>query len=472
MSYYEHLRRRHLSRAMVLAPHLIDQLDWPADRLATHRVERLRELVTVAINSSPWHRERLAGVDPAGLDLATLRQIEPMTKTELMEHFDGIVTDPRLSLEMVNGYLGAVTTGDYLLDGYTAITSGGSSGERAVFVYDWDGWATLWVMLFRYLLRTKLTDPELASRPVVMAWVMAAHFTHATAAMARTFSGPQFSNHRFPVTLPTEDIVAGLNAVQPDFLVAYSSALHVLSFEAAAGRLRIAPRRVLSAAEPLLPEIRAAAEAAWGVPVGNTWGTSEGGGNGIACDRGRTHLSEDLLIVEPVDARGRPVAPGERSAKVYLTNLYNHALPLIRYEITDEVTVLPEPCPCGSAMPCIGDIQGRIDEVFEYSGRQIHPHVFRSVFGRHAGIVEYQVRQTPAGTHIIVRCHTPVDLDTIRRELEETLSGLGLQRPQISVEAVERIKRDNGPAKLKRFVPLDRATPHQPRETTSPVTIA
>ena len=44
--------------------------------------------------------------------------------------------------------------------------------------------------------------------------------------------------------------------------------------------------------------------------VGNAWGTSEGGGVGIPCDHSRSHLSEDLLIVEPVDEEGRPVAPG------------------------------------------------------------------------------------------------------------------------------------------------------------------
>ena len=96
---------------------------------------------------------------------------------------------------------------------------------------------------------------------------------------------------------------------------------------------------------------------------------SEGGGVGIPCEHARSHLSDDLLIVEPVDEDGLPVAPGERSAKVYLTNLFNRALPLIRYEITDEVTIAAEPCPCGSAHRCVSDIQGRLDDAFVYDGR-------------------------------------------------------------------------------------------------------
>ena len=147
--------------------------------------------------------------------------------------------------------------------------------------------------------------------------------------------------------------------------------------------------------------------------VGNAWGMSEGGGVGIPCELARSHLSEDLVIVEPVDEDGLPVAPGERSAKVYLTNLFNRALPLIRYEITDEVTILSEPCPCGSAHRCVADIQGRLDEAFVYDGRRVHPHVFRSALARHAGVVEYQVRQTEHGARVTVRCAARVDLERL-----------------------------------------------------------
>jgi phenylacetate-CoA ligase len=461
MRDYETQRQEHQERAMALAPEMIDRLGWPAYALAARRVRLLRELVRHAITASSWHRERFVGVDPDQLDEMSLRELPPMTKSELMANFDQIVTDHRLSLDLVNEHLETVTTGSYLLDQYTAITSGGSTGERGVFVYDRDGWASFWLSAFRYQLITKWADPELSSRPVVIAWVAAAHFTHATAALSRTFASPEFVSVRFPVTLATENMVAGLNVAQPDFLVAYPSALHVLSVEARAGRLRIAPHQVLSCSEPLLPEIRAAAEEAWGVRVGNIWGMSEGGCAGIPCDQGRMHLGEDLVIVEPVDEQGRPVAPGERAAKVYLTNLFNPVLPLIRYEITDEVTILTEPCPCGSAHRCVADIQGRLDDVFVYDGRPVHPHVFRSALGRRAGVVEYQVRQTPRGARIAVRCSAPVDLDGLRGEIALTLASLGLSRPIVEIEAVERLARDPGPAKLRRFVPLEVRRTHR-----------
>jgi len=455
MSDYETQRQRHVAGAMALAPRLMEQLSWPADRLAEHRTRQLRELVRTATERSPWYRKRLAGVDVDHLDEASLPELPVLTKAELMGHFDDILADSRLTLAGLDRHLSAVQTGSYLLDRYTALTSGGSSGQRGVFVYDWEAWAVFWLTCYRTLLRARSSYPDLAGRPAVMASVTAAHFSHATAAMARTFSNPRMTVVRFPVTLRTEEIVAGLNETQPEFMTVYPSVLHALAHEAAAGRLRIAPRRVLAGAEPLLPEIRAAAEEAWDVKVINVYGTSEGGGTAVGCDRGGTHLSDDQLIVEPVDLAGRPVAPGQRSAKIYLTNLYNPVLPLIRYEITDEVTVLPGPCACGSAHRRIADIQGRLDDVFTYRGGQVHPHLFRTALSREAGVVEYQVRQTPAGAVIAVRCAAPVNLDGLRDRVATALARAGLERPQVTVEVVDRVERPGGPAKLKRFIPLD-----------------
>ena len=101
MSDYEARRQQHVAGAVTLAPRLIEQLDWPAERLAAYRTARLRELARTATMRSRWYRERLADVDIDRLDITTLAGLPVLTKTELMEHFDDIVTDPRLSLAQV-----------------------------------------------------------------------------------------------------------------------------------------------------------------------------------------------------------------------------------------------------------------------------------------------------------------------------------------------------------------------------------
>jgi phenylacetate-coenzyme A ligase PaaK-like adenylate-forming protein len=117
-------------------------------------------------------------------------------------------------------------------------------------------------------------------------------------------------------------------------------------------------------AEPLLPDARAVVQQAWDVPVGSRYGTSEGIFSGF-CGYG-SHLPDDLCLFEPVGAGDGPVPSGVASQRVYVTYLYNHALPLIRFEVTDEVRVLDRPCPCGSAFRRIADPQGRLDDTFTY----------------------------------------------------------------------------------------------------------
>ncbi len=166
------------------------------------------------------------------------------------------------------------------------------------------------------------------------------------------------------------------------------------------------------------------------------------------------HLNEDSCIFEPVDKDGQPVRPGERAAKMYVTPLFNHAQPLIRYELTDEVTLIGEPCPCGSGLGRIDDIQGRADDVFRYpNGAVVHPLAFRSPLGRERNILEYQVRQTNRGATIAIRVQGQVETEALRRRLELELASLGLRNPAVTIEVVSQFDRQQT-GKLKRFFPL------------------
>jgi phenylacetate-CoA ligase len=442
------LRLRHVEDKRVAVGDHLERIGWSAERLAAERSERLRDLLRLAKDRSPWHRERLANVDPEQVDEHDLHRLPVMTKDDVMAHFDEIVTDPRVTLERVEVDLAALEQEPrHLLDRYQAIASGGSSGVRGVFLYDWDAWVTCYLGWFRYLLR------DLGAERFSMALVAASKPAHISRALLQTFSDPDaIALHSIPVTLPLEQIVAGLNDVRPDTLAAYPSALAELTRAAQAESLRIAPRAIVTGGEPLLPEIREAAEATFGVPILNWWLCSEVGPIGIGCGHGPgLHLSDDLLIIEPVDRERRPVPVGVRCAQVLLTNLYNPALPLIRYELTDEITMIGERCSCGSQHRLVADPLGRLDDSFRYGpGVMVHPHLFRSTLGCEAGILEYQVRQTERGAAISVRGHA--DLDRLERELAAGLERLGLEDPDVTITTVTNIERqDTG--KLRRFLP-------------------
>jgi len=460
---YEMLRRRHCAEAMALAPRLIERFDWPTERLAAHRQAQLRELLRVAVGRSPWHRRRLSHVDPATFTEAELDQVPVMTKDDLMGHFDGIVTDPRLRLDVVESHLEALAGDAYLLDRYHVVASAGSSGRRGVFVFGWQAWALRWLSNFRPVLRA---CAPVEGSPVVVGLVAAEDPAHGTSALSRTFSNSTLRMLRFPVTRPLAEIVSGLNRAQPDVLIGYPSSLLPLTHEARAGRLRVRPRLVAATGEPLAPEIRVALEDTWGVPVGNCWSTSEAGGLAWSCLAGSgMHLSDDLVVVEPVDEDGRPVPAGTSAAKVYLTVLYNPTLPLIRYELTDQVTVLDGRCPCGSAHRRIDDVQGRFEDGFVYGRLRVSPLAFSSPLTRRRQVIEYQVRQTPRGAAVAVRCLGPVDCAALGEEMAANLARLGLADPLVTVVPVDRLDRPRT-GKLRRFVPLTRA-PARPDHVTA-----
>ncbi len=454
MTTIDEQRARHMALAMEMAPLLFARPDWDAARLHAHRTTALRALVRVAVDRSSWHRKRLADVCPDELEIGDVPGLPVMTKADVMAHFDQIVTDHRITLAAVEEHVAKAATRGYLLDEYTPLATGGSAGQRGLFVYTRPGIATWWLSGIRNFQSHLQRDEELRDRVITMAYVMSSHPSHVGAAVARIFSDPLTRAASFPVTRPVEEIVSGLNDLQPDVLGGYASMLHVLADEAARGRLHIAPRCIWNGGEALLPETRRAISATWRVPLVNVWGSTESGGLVTTCARSGMHLSEDTLIIEPVDADGRPVPPGTRAAKILITNLFNPVLPLIRYEITDEVTVLADACPCGAPTPCVEDIQGRQDDAFTYGDRWVHPHVFRSALGCRPGIVEYQVCQTATGAGITVHCRGRVDLDELAREIETGLGKLGVPEPVVAIATADRVDRLPATGKLRRFVPL------------------
>ncbi|HKV04875.1 MAG TPA: hypothetical protein VJO53_07190 [Candidatus Acidoferrales bacterium] len=378
-----------------------------------------------------------------------------MTKRDLMSNFDSIVTDPRLRLDELEKHLSDLTSDAYFLDRYHVVSSSGSSGRRGVFVYDWDAWTLCYLSLRRYSFLKIAEAQQPSHKPIIMAKIGSARALHVSSAIAQTFSNPSLKIHSFPMTWPMEQIVEGLNELQPELLEGYSSAIFHLAKTALAGDLKISPRWVSSISEPLLPEIREAAEQAWKVSVLNVWGTSEGGGCGASCGLGPwMHLSDDLVIVEPVDANGRPTRPGVRAAKVYLTNLYNRTLPLIRYELTDEVTLIDGRCPCGSYHRRIEDVQGRLDDNFSYlNGPIVHPVVFELAFASERNVVQYQVTQTTRGAAIAVVGIGEIDEERLRKRIASSLEDLGLRDPEIRIARVDQLERLRS-GKLKRYFPL------------------
>ena len=263
--------------------------------------------------------------------------------------------------------------------------------------------------------------------------------------------------------MPISHGVELLNQAQPTALAGDPSLLHLMALEQLAGRLNISPTSVTSAGEPLQPETRAIVLDAFGVETQNNYGSSEGF-FGISWRGSQLlNLTQDMTIVEMVDADNQPVPPGTQSAKMHITNLANRLQPLIRYEITDEVTeavidrdsddpTLNPPGPWTGRW--IHPPQGRADDWFDYDGTIVHPHIFRSQLAAVPEIAEYQVAQTKAGADINVVVTRAIDQSAIGAAVAGELGRLGLDNPEVRIETVDAIERHPDSGKLRRFIPI------------------
>lgn len=451
---YAALLERHRDEFLAELLRSLRRLEWPVERIAAERQRRLRHLLAFARERSPFYRRRVRTVDLESFSEADLPRLPPLSKAEVMEHFDEIVTDSRLSLQVVDEHIDKLRRDCYLLGRFRALPTGGSSGRRGVFVYDWDDWTTFAAMVNRWPMKVALS--EASTDPGTVVSIYAERATHISGTLQDFFAPREGeARHRLSVTLPLQTLVAELNRLQPTELNSYPSTVAVLAAEALSGRLDIRPEKISTAGELLSDATRAQAREAWGVEISDVWGCTEGV-YAFTCTAAQgMHLPDDLVIVEPVDASGEPVAPGQPASKIYVTNLYNMAQPLIRYEITDSMTVSDEPCPCGSVHRRIFDLQGRLDEIFVYEGGPILRSlmvVFDALeIDRH--VVDFQVHQTSRGADVLVVTDGLADLRALETELARAVAGAGLADPVISVVEVEDLPHLVS-AKLRHFVPL------------------
>jgi phenylacetate-coenzyme A ligase PaaK-like adenylate-forming protein len=367
-----------------------------------------------------------------------------------MEHFDRIVTDRRLHVADLERFLSRADAGARYLGEYRLFSTSGTSGVPGLFLYSQAEFAQ-WVAVFvRSFARLGMT-PE--TRIVGVGAPSALHLSRQViAAMQTGRSGaPTLS-----VATPLDDLVAALQAYQPEVLGGYPSVVALLAEEQLQGRLEIAPRVVLTTSEVLTEDAAARIEAAWTKPVEGYFTTEVGVVAAGSLDHVGLHVCEDA-IVEVVDEAGRPVPPGQRGAKVLLTNLVNRTQPLIRYELLDSVELADGPDPSGRPFDRITRIDGRSDDVLRLPARgggtvAVHPYRLRAPFVKLLHVLQYQVVHRPSGltARIVVRPDASRDLEAaVGAALEESLSAAGAAIT-VRVEVVDRIEREPGPgAKVK-----------------------
>lgn len=439
----------------------VERASWAISRVRELQQERLRAVLRHAVTHSTWHAERLRGLDIDSATTADLVHVPPMTKQDLIENWDDISCDPALTLNAANEHLRRAADsgipeyfrgeyGDYLI-----FASGGSSGLRAAMAYDFDGWLAVHLSSARVPLAGDIRDGHLDSpRYLRTVGLFSASAANVHGVAPHCFTPLNRGVYFFDPSTPIDRLVTALNEIQPEAIHCFPSVMHALAGEALGGRLDIQPYHFMVSGEPLLPEARAAVDKAFGARIYDYWAATETGPLAMTDGHDDSVMSvpEDSVVVELADDDGRK---GDMFG-VLVTNLVSRALPLIRYEITDNVEAVDEPIDRWPTGRKIARVSGRLDEGFAYqNGITVHAASFRTVMSAIGEISEYQIRQTLNGVEVLVRTTgTAVDVQGLEDILRGELVASGLARPHVIVREVSALKRHAQSGKIKRFVPL------------------
>ena len=240
-------------------------------------------------------------------------------------------------------------------------------------------------------------------------------------------------------------------AFRPDYLMGYTSALAAVADDLLRADLRLSVplRAVVTIAETLSPDRRRVIEEYFRAPIINRYGLREfGAWSGQTCSLSgeQFHVNTELVVAEILHQDGSPARPGE-TGRVVMTDLFNYAMPLIRYDTGDLAVAGSAGCACGRGFPLFGPIQGRSQECLSTpSGRLISPVVLGQYLFVHKdnldAVSHYQLVQQDRRRACLKVVPSPGWNRQRREQLERDLSELLGSEMEVTIETVSEIPHE------------------------------
>jgi phenylacetate-CoA ligase len=177
------------------------------------------------------------------------------------------------------------------------------------------------------------------------------------------------------------------------FLIGYPSSIYDLARRLLESGKTLALRAVITTAERLYPEWADVIRAAMKCQVYQYYGCAECNSVAYQCQEGASyHIVEEHVVLEVKTDFGTicPLGTGE----VVVTNLDNLAMPLLRYQNGDYLTIDDEQCSCGRSLRPVSQLEGRSREfLFRSNGDRVSGGISTYVMRHVSTVSQFQVRQ-------------------------------------------------------------------------------
>lgn len=312
-----------------------NRLYWPSSKLNSWKLQKLRQLVDWAYNTTDFYRElyRNAGYEPGCIQsIGDFESLPRITRNDLVSSFPDKIRSRMY------------TTGKCKW-----MSTSGSSGQPV------EVWLqperTYWDTIFRYRQFEYMSGYSLRSKD----WIYNIH--HAPWWYSSL-------NGDYPVftvdqDCPVESVLNHIKRLKPVYISTVASYLTKLS-EFPGDLSQYGVRLISTNSEASSATLRRKLAEKMCIPILDEYSSEELDLIASECPEGRYHVVEDETYVELVDADEDGVGC------LVGTDLWNFAMPIIRYDQGDLVQwdIQSNDCSCGSAFRAITNIQGRKNDIF------------------------------------------------------------------------------------------------------------
>ncbi|MEZ5979695.1 MAG: hypothetical protein R3F34_15960 [Planctomycetota bacterium] len=394
--------RDHLHPVAVLRlRRTLERTQWMTrDELRAYQAQRLRSVLGHAARTVPHWRATFAsvGLDPRRIeDPSELAVLDVLAKERVRELGDALHAEDARRLgareESTSGSEGRPTR--FLLDRRSRVLE---------FCHYWRHWS--WAGYRLGDAFAELGDHHFARR--------GPHGPRGSSGSARRAAS--WCTPRACARTASRHCCASSSAACDSSRACPSALAQLADSVADAGEARHRFDAVFSTGELLVPSVRARIERVLGGPVLDSYGHMERTVAVVECERGGRHAAQDYGLLETIDVRAEP--GGTRVGRVVGTGLHGLAMPLVRYDVGDEIELAPEGanCPCGRTLPLVGAVRGRVADVVRTPDGRAVGTLYTLVEERH-GVRAFQFRQLAPDRVLLLVVPGPRFADAAAEEL-------------------------------------------------------
>ena len=333
------------------------------DELAELQWRKTFALIEHAVAHSRFYRKRLADIgaevgdfrDPASFDAFPV-----LTRDDLQQHFDDILCDDTKRSQL------------------NLSSTGGSSGKPvAVLIPRAFPRAALGWRMYSWWGLEPAVNWGRTYRETALSWrSRLRQFVIDFPARTVLLNASSFTEDDMAV------FVRRFNRLRPPLLQGYVGAIDTLAEYVLSHHIEIhRPRAVWVTSAPLTAVQRGRIERAFQAEVFDQYGCCEVFWLAAECRAHRgLHVFQDARRIDFLDAGHRQVPTGQYG-EIAITDLENHAFPIIRYLNGDHGRALAERCSCGCNLQLMDHVAGRISETIKLpSGRILNGEFITTLF--------------------------------------------------------------------------------------------